>query len=513
MRLAKTLLSLALLTPLTVAQTPLTTVRVASGLSSPLYVCAPEGDWDRLFIVEQNSSLIKILDLTTNQVMPTPFLDLSAKTSIGGERGLLGLAFHPDYENNGFFFVNYTDNGGDTVVERYTVSTADPNVADPASVSPVIGPINQPFSNHNGGCIQFGPDGYLYIGLGDGGSFHDPGCRAQKGDTLLGKMLRLDVDTVPYAVPSDNPFLSDPLILDEIWSFGLRNPWRYSFDRLTGDLYIGDVGQDLREEVDFEAFGSPGGLNYGWKVMEGFRCNSSSACPVGTLACNDPGLTTPIKQYNHTAGCSITGGYVYRGCAIPDLQGTYFYSDYCQATLWTFEYDGSSRSNDMDRTAELDPPGSQSIDFVVSFGEDARGELYIVDQGGEIFKIVPNVPSPFKNLGFGKVGSNGLEPELSGCGLLDNGLSAEITLRHAAPSSVAAFIVSLSNNPTPGFGGTLVPIPPLSMVIVPTGPEGMITATAPGGPGPLNVYLQVLVSDPGATNNTAISNALQLIFP
>ena len=324
--------------------TPLTTTRVATALSQPLFVTAPTGDAERLFIVEQGaggSARIKILNLGTQTVNTTPFLTISGITT-GGERGLLGLAFHPDYSTNGYFFVNHTDAAGDTIVERYTVS-ADPNVADPNSAMPVLG-IGQPDSNHNGGWLGFGPDGYLYIATGDGGGTGDPNENGQDLSSLLGKMLRIDVnaDDFPgdananYGIPADNPFVG-VAGRDEIWAYGLRNPWRNSFDRETGDLYIADVGQASWEEVNVQPANSTGGENYGWDCYEGNH-------EYETTGCGDPNtMTFPVYEYSHSDGCSITGGYVYRGSQICDLRGTYFFADYCNDTIWSFRYDGRQR--------------------------------------------------------------------------------------------------------------------------------------------------------------------------
>jgi len=366
-----------------ISATEITTTRVASGLSSPVFVTSPSGDMQRVFIVEQPG---RIMILKNGEVLPAPFMDISERVSFGGERGLLGLAFHPDYDNNDYFYVNYTNNSGNTVVSRFG-ATGDPDIADPNSEF-ILLTITQPFSNHNGGMIAFGPsDGYLYIGMGDGGSGGDPGNRAQNDGLLLGKMLRIDVDGgVPYGIPPDNPFIGPGNPLDEIWAKGLRNPWRFSFDRSTHDLYIADVGQNIWEEVDFQPSTSPGGENYGWRLMEGNHCyNPSENCDPG-------GLTYPIYEYSHGGSpfrCSVTGGYVYRGSAIPDLQGRYFFADYCSAQIWSFLYDGNNVTELIDRTAELAPGEGLSIDDISSFGEDAFGELYIVDIGGEVFKIVP----------------------------------------------------------------------------------------------------------------------------
>ena len=366
----------------------LTTTKVADGLSRPVAATHAPDDYTRLFIVEQHTARIKILNLKTGEMNPMPFIDLDPIViETGNERGLLGLAFHPAYRTNGHFYVNYIDNSGDTVIARYT-RTADPGIADPSSQVTLL-TMDQPFGNHNGGWMGFSPkDGYLYISSGDGGSAFDPGNRAQDiTDQLLGKMLRIDVDGAsPYGIPDSNPFVGVEGD-DEIWAYGLRNAWRCSFDRQTGDLYIADVGQDEWEEVDFEAAGSTGGANYGWRCMEGTHCTGLSGCVCGAAS-----LVMPIHEYSHGGApfrCSITGGYVYRGCAIPSLDGHYFFADYCSNQIWSFIYNGGVLDGFTDRTVELDPPGAASIGTISSFGEDARGELYVCDlNDGEVFKIV-----------------------------------------------------------------------------------------------------------------------------
>jgi glucose/arabinose dehydrogenase len=358
-------------------------VRVASGLDLPLFVTAPPGDRQRLFILEQVTARIK--SLRGSEVLSTPFLDLGPRVGNGGgEQGLLGLAFHPGYAQNGFFYVNYTDNDGNTVVARYQVSS-DPDAAIFESEQ-ILLRVDQPYSNHNGGMLAFGPDGYLYLGLGDGGSANDPGNRAQDGGTLLGKLLRIDVNGgSPYAVPPDNPFVNEPAVRDEIWALGLRNPWRFSFDRQTGDLFIGDVGQNAWEEIDFQPAGSPGGQNYGWRVWEGNHRTGRDG-----LSGVVPEVTAPIHEYNHEGGrCSVTGGYVYRGDSIPELRGTYFFADFCSGEIWSFRWDGMQMTEFQDRSAELDPGEGLDLGNISSFGEDGAGELYITDlYGGEVFKIV-----------------------------------------------------------------------------------------------------------------------------
>ncbi len=341
-----------------------------SGFSNPVDI-QNAGD-DRLFIVEKNG-VIKILnaDATIN---PIPFLNISSLVSSGGERGLLGLAFHPDYSNNGFFFVNYTDNSGDTQISRFSVDGSNPDIADPSSEFQIID-IDQPFTNHNGGCIAFGPDGYLYIGMGDGGSGGDPGNRAQTLSVLLGKLLRIDIDNTSggnnYDIPPGNPFVGDPNALDEIWAYGLRNPWRFSFDSDTGDLWIGDVGQNTTEEIDHVA-STEAGLNYGWRCYEGSQPFNTAGCPPMSE------MTFPVAEYPLPSGCfcSITGGYVYRGSVYSDISGLYFFADA-----------GDGRIGTVDTDENLTFHGSFGGSWV-SFGEDINSELYIADIGGSIYKIV-----------------------------------------------------------------------------------------------------------------------------
>ncbi len=314
----------------------------------------------RLFILEK-AGRIRILQ--NGQLLDQPFLDISSRVgSSGNEQGLLGLAFHPQYAQNGRFFVNYTDNNGDTVIARYQVSS-DPNLADPNSEVKLLG-VDQPFANHNGGVLAFGPDGYLYAGLGDGGSQGDPYNNAQNTKVLLGKILRLDVDSAePYAIPSDNPFGN------EVWAYGLRNPWRLSFDKSTGDLYIGDVGQNTWEEIDYLPKGSAGGINFGWNLREGAHDYNGHA---------SPDLTEPVAEYSHQeGGCSVTGGYVYHG-SMPEWNGIYLYGDYCTGIIW-----GLIHSNDSWQKQLL-----FDTDFTItSFGQDENGEVYLVSDNGGVYRL------------------------------------------------------------------------------------------------------------------------------
>ena len=360
-----------------VSGTPnLTTVRVATGFRLPIDLQAPPGDRARLFVVEQGG---RIRILRAGAIVEPPFLDISGRIRSGGEQGLLGLAFHPRYAETGRFYVNYTDRSGDTHISEFRVSS-NPDVADAGTERQLLF-VDQPFDNHNGGGLAFGNDGFLYVGLGDGGSGGDPMHNGQSLGTPLGKMLRIDVNTgSPFGVPSDNPFLARPGAFPAIWAYGLRNPWRFSFDRATGDLYIGDVGQGAVEEVDVGAASRRGGENYGWNVMEGDRCFSPSS------NCDRTGLTQPVAVYSHDTGCSITGGYVYRGCRMPGYAGTYFYGDYCTSIVRSFRFQGGAATDTRDWTVAL----GRGLDNISSFGVDAEGEIYILDHAdGEVYRIVP----------------------------------------------------------------------------------------------------------------------------
>lgn len=348
-------------TPLSVELTPY----ITSGLSNPVGI---EFLGDRMYIVEQGGK-IKMAD--NGVLLPNIYLNLSTQISMGGEQGLLGLAFDPDFETNFTLYVNYTNLDGNTVIASF--QTDEDNLFVDLNTQHILLTIDQPFSNHNGGKITFGPDGYLYIGMGDGGSGGDPGDRAQNHQLLLGKMLRIDVSAEGYTIPPTNPFADDDFTLDEIWAIGLRNPWRFSFDQITGDLWIGDVGQIEYEEIDFQSFESPGGENYGWRCYEGFHT-------FNTTDCDDiSNYEFPVSEYPHSNGnCSVTGGYVYRGTDSELLNGIYLYTDYCSGNLRGI---GS---------LELDPLptynfGSFGFGFT-SFGQDLNGNVFVA-QNGTIYKI------------------------------------------------------------------------------------------------------------------------------
>jgi glucose/arabinose dehydrogenase len=338
-------------------------VQVIDGLSSPIDI-QNAGD-DRLFVIEQ-AGLIRIV--RAGELLPEPFLDIRDRVvADASERGLLGLAFHPDYANTGLFFVNYTGAGGTTFIARFSVS-ADPDRADPSSETDLL-QVAQPYPNHNGGGLAFGPDGYLYVGLGDGGSAGDPRGNGQRVDTLLGKLLRLDVDSAePYAIPPDNPFVNGGG-LPEIWAFGLRNPWRFAFDPATGQLFIGDVGQANWEEVDWQLPGSPGPANFGWNLREGLHDYQGGAAP---------NLIDPIAEYSHAEGCAITGGVVVRDPSLPEWAGVYLYGDYCSGRMWGLLQSGGGWQADR----LFDTPFS-----ITSFGVDHQGSVYLSDYAGALYRL------------------------------------------------------------------------------------------------------------------------------
>ena len=353
---------------------------ISTSLSAPVFMTAPANDSTRLFIVEQGG-LIRIVDVTTNSLLPSPFLNISGLISTGSEQGLLGLAFDPQYDVNRQLYVFYTDQAGNIVIARYLREIMNVNVVDPSTATPLLTVAHPNFSNHNGGMLVFGPDGCLYAGVGDGGSSGDPNNNSQNVNTRLGKLLRLNPVTGGPCVNNHafNPFVGGGA--PEVWSFGLRNPWRFSFDRVTNDLYIGDVGQGEREEIDVSPAPVAGrALNFGWRLMEGFLCFNPST------NCNPGGLTLPVLDYPHLSGaCSVIGGYVYRGSAVPAQQGTYFYADFCAGFVRSFRYQ-NGQPTEQTAWPLLSPQGS----FVTSFGEDTAGELYVMTQGGGLFKFVPN---------------------------------------------------------------------------------------------------------------------------
>ncbi len=343
---------------------------LVGGLTNPTYVTHAGDGSGRLFVVEQPGT-IRIWQ--EGALLPAPFLDIRDRVLTGSERGLLSIAFPPDYSNKGYFYLNYTDRQGNTVVSRFFV-TEEATLADPNSEQIVL-TVDQPYANHNGGQLAFGPDNYLYIGMGDGGSAGDPENYAQNVSSLLGKLLRIDVESgvAPYAIPPDNPFVAVNEARPEIWAYGLRNPWRFSFDAQTGDLYIADVGQNRAEEINVQPAISRGGENYGWNVLEGWQC-------FGTANCDTSGLTMPVWEYEHRRGnCSVTGGYVYRGQQFAAMQGIYYFGDYCSGIIWGMQPEGADWS-----VREL----YQAPFTISSFGEDEAGNLYVVNYiDGSIYTL------------------------------------------------------------------------------------------------------------------------------
>ncbi len=358
MRLIVALVAALLLATNLISQ-EIRTVQIASGITAPTDIESARDGSGRLFFVQQNG-IIRIF--RNGALLPAAFLDIRSKTRAMNERGLLGLAFPPGFAQSQRFYVNYTDLNGDTVIAQYKVG-ASPDQVD-ASSETILLHIDQPFENHNGGRLQFGPDGYLYVGMGDGGSGGDPFGNGQNRGALLGKLLRIDVETDPgrITIPRDNPFVNTAGTRPEIWALGLRNPWRFSFDRATGDLWIADVGQDTYEEVDFQPASSRGGENYGWNLMEGAHCFISG--------CSPQGLTLPVAEYTHTDGCSVTGGAVYRGKVSPGLRGIYLYGDFCSGRIWGLERQVNQWVNRL----------LLSTGFAITtFGEDESDELYVAN--------------------------------------------------------------------------------------------------------------------------------------
>ena len=351
---------------------------VVGGLTAPIGITHAGDGSGRTFVIEQGGTIRIIKD---GRVRSRAFLDISSIITSGGEQGLLGLAFHPRFEANRRFYVNYTDTAGDTVVAEYKRSRHHAHRASRGSARVVLG-FDQPFANHNGGHLAFGPDGYLYIATGDGGSAGDPQGNGQRRDTLLGKILRIDVDSRTggrgYGIPEDNPFRDDPGARPEIWAYGLRNPWRFSFDRRTDAMWIGDVGQGEWEEIDLEAASSDGGVNWGWNIKEGTHCFlSQTECEAAQVGAD---LKDPIAEYSHDFGCSVTGGYVYRGKRYPSLSGYYFFADYCSGIIWTLDTRAGEGQEEVLRL--------RSGRAISSFGENGSGEVFVVDHGGEILRLI-----------------------------------------------------------------------------------------------------------------------------
>ncbi len=424
---------LALAAPLCAQWPAIQVQRLVGGVTQPTHVTAAPGLGGALWVVEQPG---RIRVVRNGVLAAAPVLDITSRVSCCGERGLLSVAFPPGFATKRYFYVDYTNQAGNTVVARYRLTSDD--VADPASETVVLG-VNQPFANHNGGQLAFGPDGFLYIGMGDGGSGGDPFGNGQSLGTLLGKILRIDVEsgTQPYAVPPSNPFVARAGARGEIWAYGLRNPWRFSFDRVTRDLYIGDVGQNLYEEVDFQPAASAGGENYGWNIMEGLHC-------FGSAGCSQQGLALPVAEYGHDQGCSVTGGFVYRGQQYPALRGIYFYADYCSGRIWGLRRAGANWESQVLLGTNLS---------ISSFGEDEAGEIYIADQaGGAVFKLVgpeeDGIAAVTNAASFLEGMTPGSIAAISGTGITSGtGTASGFPL----PTTLAGTVVLVNGTPAPLF--------------------------------------------------------------
>ena len=391
---------LSLLLSIMLKANDLAIMKVADVPAKALYITQPKGETDRLFVLNQKGMIYIIRNGLT---LKAPFINISDRVhgslTPGSEEGLLGLAFHPDYNNNGYFYLNYVNKNDSSIVSRFSVSK-DPNIADEKTEKIILG-IPQPYGNHNGGHLAFGPrDGMLYIGFGDGGKWGDPYNNAQDLNSLLGAILRINVDKGdPYSIPADNPFINQGSKRAEIFCYGLRNPWRFSFDRETNDLTIGDVGQNLWEEINWLSWEKSLGANFGWRTMEGDHCYNPEDF------CDTTGLIMPVFEYPNNAsylkiligmdekeatGCSVTGGYVYRGTENPRLWGTYIFGDYCTGRIWSFTLNNGKPSNFQNLRTELKKHSKDVPLFISSFGEDSFGELYVVDYLGAIYKFVSN---------------------------------------------------------------------------------------------------------------------------
>ena len=373
----------------------LSSVLVADGYKKPVFVTSYPNDSKLLYVVEQ-AGLIRIIK--NGKKLNRPFFDINKNVvnpnRPGDERGLLGFAFHPNHINNGKFYINYMDNNGFTIVSEFMVNS---QLRANHKSERVILKLEQPYRNHNGGDIQFGPDGYLYISIGDGGKAGDPLNSGQDLNSIFGKIIRIDVNESPYAIPKSNPFYRQKDKRGEIWAWGLRNVWRFSFDKQTGDKYYGDVGQNKWEEVNFEPVTSAGGINFGWRIMEANHCYDPAE------NCQTKGLTKPIVEYPNDAnymvilgggsqtdaeGCSVTGGYVYRGTNIKSMQGVYIFGDYCSGNIWTLKVVNGKATNFVNRTEEINLADGEFTTYISSFGQDSDGELYIVDYNGGVYKLI-----------------------------------------------------------------------------------------------------------------------------
>ncbi len=485
-------------------------MRVTRQITEPVQLAQPVGDNDRLFVAS-NPGRVKIIK--NGAVLSQNFLDITADINKAGEGGLLGLAFHPDYMTNGKFYVSFTADTpqGDSVVAQFTVSATNPDVADPGSRVDIFGPLPQTHTGHKAGALQFGPDGMLYFSIGDGGSSGDPDNRAQNLLDPRGKILRFDVDAPFPHVPADNPFVGNPNGLDEIWHYGLRNPYRFSIDPLTGDMFIADVGQSTREEVNYVASTTPAPVNFGWRCMEGDICSGLSGC-----TCFDLSLTDPVLAYPHSAdwGCAVMGGHVYRGSAIPSLYGRYFFGDHCTSKYWSFQIVNGALTDLVQHTAMMQQSGMGFYPSLpTGFGTDNDGELYILDYyGDETFKLVPYLA--WSDVGSGLLGSNGV-PILNGLGTLEAGTDVTLTVTDVVPAASGTLVIGFSELAAPFKNGILYPNPDILISGLPTG-AGSINLTSPwpaAVPSGLELFFQVWTPDAGAIAGFSATNGIMAITP
>lgn len=491
------------------AQLGLEAQLVAAGFDSPVMVAAPEDD-ERLFVADSTGVILVVKD---GAVLPTPFLDISAKVYVGAQLGLAGFAFHPDFATNGWFYVYYTNHHVFAVLERYRVSGSDPDVANPASATLIFGPIAWPQMFHTGGGLAFGPDGNLWLGIGDERDTPTASCAAQRGDVLLGKLVRLRDDG---SIPPDNPFVSDPGVLDPIWALGLRQPYRLSFDPATGDLWIADIGEAAREELDFVPAGTPGGMNFGWRMLEGTLCTGFQPC--APLSCSGPWVP-PTWEYDHesTGDCCIIGGALYRGTAVAPLDGQFVYAELCTGKLVSLTVRSGAISGS--KRHEVGLPGVPGSAWVEPVAVAQLGQqLYVVDHGfgvpgeGKLFRLAPSL---FEDVGFGLAGAAGV-PQLHASGTLQPGSPMLVQLSSVVPASVAQLVIGVAPYYGPLKGGILVPVPKVvitGLVVNSTSEVQLLTTWPPGVPPGVQVLLQAWLPDPSAPQGFSASNGLAFTTP